>query len=315
MKKKLITQESPLFNKFSLKNFLNMKNIYNNIRLIILSAVLLVMMGNYANSQGTDSRMTSGKKESLYFGLYANPLMTSIYNKEFASDLNSKNVNTINLEIDFGYFFSKIFGISFGAGYGSFSSELSLDTYSVNFADTDSESESYEMQITGRSIIENQKISLLSIPVYINFRIPANDKLGFLIKGGASFDIPMNTTYEGSGIFTYKGYYSAYPVTIENYPAYFPTDFNTSSSGTLLVKSMNISLVASGSAFYSLGDNSQLLIGLYFHKSMTDISSYEPDTNFRLTSRKNELNSFMEGSSSVGIQAIGISVGFKYYLK
>lgn len=291
-----------------------MNNRNNFIRLIILSSVLLTLLWEAAYSQGTDSRMT-GKKESLYFGINLNPLITDISNKDFSTSLSSKKGNSINFELEIGYFFSNIVGLSVGAGYGSYSAELSLDSYAVNFADTDSESEAYEMQITGKSIVENQKISVISIPLCINFRIPASDKLGFLLKGGTSFDIPGTKTYEGAGIFTYKGYYDAYPVTIENYPDYFPTDQNTTSSGTLLIKSMNISLVASGSAFYNINDNIQLLLGFCFHKSMANISSYEPDSVFKLTSKKNEMNSVMEGSSSAGIQAVGASIGFKYYIR
>ncbi len=266
-------------------------------------------------SQGTDSRASSGKMESLYFGINLNPLITDISNKDFSTSLSSKKGNSINFELDFGYFFSSIIGVSLGAGYGSYSTELTLATFSDNFAAVDNESEAYEMQITGKSIVENQKISFLSIPLCLNFRIPANDKLGFLVKAGGSFDIPTTKTYEGAGVFTYKGYYDAYPITIENYPDYFPTDQNTSSSGTLLIKSMNISLVASGSAFYYLSDNIQLQLGFYFHKSMSNISSYEADQNFKLTSQKNDLKSLMGGSSSAGIQAVGLSLGFKYFLK
>lgn len=276
---------------------------------------MLSILSSAAYSQGTDARLTSGKNESLFLGLYVNPLMTDISNEVFTDALSSKKGNTINFEFEFGYFFTDIIGISLGAGYSSYAAELSLDSYNDSFGDTDNEGEAYTMLISGKSINENQKLSVLSIPLYINFRIPASDKLGFIIKAGPGFDLPMAKTYDGTGIFTYKGYYPAYPVTIENYPEYFPTDFSTSSSGTLLVKSMNISLVAAGSAYYSLNDNIKLQLGLYFHKSMSNISSYEPVADFKLTSKKDELNSFMGGSSSTGIQAVGLSVGLKYYLK
>ncbi|HUX56823.1 MAG TPA: hypothetical protein VMV77_07610 [Bacteroidales bacterium] len=292
-----------------------MNNKNNNFRLVIICSVLLAFMYNTAYSQGTDSRVSSGNKENLFFGLNINPLVTSIANNDFSSALNSKKGNSINFEIDFGYFFSRIIGFSLGAGYGSYSTELSLASYKKSFDAIDSEDEAYVMQIDGKSIVENQKISFLSIPVCINFRIPAGDKLGFLLKAGVGFDIPLAKTYEGVGTFTYWGYYDAYPVTIKDYDLYFPTDWPTNSSGTLLIKSMNLSMIASGSAYYKINENIQLLLGLCFHKSMSNISSYEPAEDFKLTSKKDELNSFMKGSSSAGIQAVGMSVGFKYYLK
>jgi len=74
-----------------------------------------------------------------------------------STTLSYKKGNSINFGLDFGYFFSRVAGISVGAGYGSYSTELSLDSCSIKFQTTDSENESYEMRITGKSISENQK--------------------------------------------------------------------------------------------------------------------------------------------------------------
>lgn len=290
---------------------------YKNNRFGILLAVFLAFLTTVANSQGTDSRMSSGIKDKLFIGLELNPLITNISNEKYVSSipLSYKKGNSLNFAIEFGYFISKTVGISSGIGYSSFSTELSIDSCSLKYQTTDNEEEDFEMRINGKSIVENQKISFLSIPLCINLRFQAGEKIGFYIKGGVSFDIPVTKTFNGDGIFTYKGYYPAYPVLLENYSPYFPTNVSTSSTGSLLIKSLNTAILASGSAFYNLNSNLQLLIGIHFNKSLTNISAYTPDPDFRISSTPNELNSFMAGSTSAGFQAVGLSVGLKYFIK
>jgi hypothetical protein len=295
---------------------MNIKGYY--IRLIILPSILLAVLSTAVYSQGTDSRTTSGKKDKLYVGIFLNALKTNIANEKFStlSPLSYKKGNSLNFGLDFGYFFSKMAGIDIGLGYGSYSTELSLDSCSIKYQTTDSENESYEMRIRGTSIVENQKISFLSIPVCIILRLPASEKLGFFLKGGISFDIPMAKTYKGAGTFTYDGYYPAYPVLLQDLPAYgFPGNLSTISSGSLQIKSLNTGLLASGGVYFFLNETIQLVLGIQFNKSLANISAYKPDSNFRLTSKANELNSFMAGSSNAGVQAFGVSLGFKYYLR
>ncbi|MCX6327498.1 MAG: outer membrane beta-barrel protein [Bacteroidia bacterium] len=294
-----------------------MKNNASYTRFILLFLILLTVLKTVAISQGTDSRRSS-VKDKLYFGAFMNALNTNIANEEFSasSTLSYKKGNSINFGFDFGYFFSKVAGINVGVSYGSYSTELSLDSCSIKFQTTDSEDESYEMRILGKSIIENQKISFLSIPVSVIFRIPAGEKLGFFLKGGISFDIPIAKTYQGAGIFTYDGYYPAYPVLLQNLPVYgFPSDLNTSSSGNLQINSFNTVYIVSGGASYSINKSIQLNLGVYISKSLANISAYTKDSNFRLTSKASELNSIMAGSSNAGVQAFGLSLGIKYYLR
>jgi hypothetical protein len=289
----------------------------NYFGLITLVLVFLTVMSRSVYSQGSDSRVSSFLKDKLYAGITLNPLMTNIANEKFSavSPLNSKKGSSINVLFDFGYYFNRIAGVSIGLGYGSYSTQISLDSCSIKYNTTDTESETYEMRIKGKSIVEDQKISFLSIPVTAIFRIPAGDKLGFFFKGGISFDIPISKTYKGSGTFTYDGYYPAYPVLLQNIPDYFPSNLNTLSSGDLQIKSFNMSLIASGGAYYFLNDKLQLTFGFQYNKSLSNISAYETNPDFRLSSKANELNSVMAGSPDTGYQAFGLSIGIKYYLR
>lgn len=286
-------------------------------RIAALTIVLLTVVNSAIISQGTDSRSKYVKEGKIYAGIVITPQITKISNNDFfaSSTLNQKGGTSLGFALEGGYFFSKIAGISIGAGMGSYSTELSMDSCSIKFQATDSDLEVYEMRIKGKLIKEEQKLSFLNIPVCVVMKIPAGDKLGFYVKAGLSFNIPIVKTYKGSGIFSYSGYYSAYPVLLQNIPAYFPSDVETSSSGNIEVKSFSQTLVASGGVTFKLNELIELALGLYFNKSLGNISTYKPDSNFRLTSKANELNSFMAGSSKAGVQAFGLSLGLKYYLR
>jgi hypothetical protein len=295
-----------------------MKLIISFCRFISLSSVLLTFMHIAVYSQGTDSRSTSVKKDKLYIGISFNGLSTNISNeKTFSSSpLVNKKGNSFSASLDLGYFFSRIAGINIGIGYGSYVSEFSIDTLSVKYQTTDSENENYEMQIIGKSIIENQKISFLSFPVCLNIRFPVSEILGFFLKGGINIDIPITKTYNGSGTFTYNGYYPEYPVLLHNLPEYgFPSNLETKSSGELKINSINTTLIASGGVYISLSKRLKLLLGAHLSKSLSNVSAYKQNPSYRITSKANELNSIMEGSSKANLQAVGVNLGINYYFR
>ena len=293
-----------------------MKTKRTCLKFFILSLFLAVMLNNVVFPQGTDSRLRYGNNEQFGFGIILTPQKTSINMEGFSNTLSITGGGGINIAFDAAYYFSPYIGISFGAGLSPYSSELTLSSYSTQFSDVDSESESYEMQIEGRSITESQKISFLSIPITLAFRVPAGNKLGFYVNAGISAGIPIVKTYDGSGIFSYDGYYSAYPVTLENIPAYgFPSDLRTEVSDQLDIKSFVASLTASGGFYFYLNKSIQLAIGANYTRALSDISNYQNTGTFYLTTQAEELNSMMEGSTKTGVQAIGLSLGFRYFIK
>lgn len=277
---------------------------------------MAAMLNNVVLSQGTDSRRVYKNKDQFCIGIILTPQQTSISIEGFSDNLDFTKGSSINIALNGAYYFSRYIGISFGAGFNPCSSEIFLSSYSTEFSAVDSENESYEMQIEGRSITEIQNISFLTIPVSVALRIPAGDKFGFFLNGGVSAEIPVIKTYDVTGTFTYDGYYPAYPVTLENIPAYgFPSDLLTTVSDELEIKSFNAALTASGGFYFYLGTSLQVSLGAHFSRVLSDISNYSDNSNFRLTSQAGELNSMMEGSTNAGVQALGISLGFRYFIK
>ena len=290
------------------------KTIYFRILILVLFWFILISQAVY--SQDTESHNKPVKEGKMFIGFTLDPVQTKISNDEFSSALKIDEGMSVNMTVNFGYFFTSKAGITIGAGYSSYSSELSLDSTSIKYQTIDSENENFEMRIAGKSIIEDQKISMLSIPVCAYLRFSVSEKIGIYLRPGLSFNIPLSKTYDGNGTFTYDGYYADYPVLLQNLPEYgLPSNLNTSSSGTLELKSFNTALIASGGMSYSVNNNISLLLGFCFSKSLGNISSYTHDPNYKLSSKANELNSIMAGSSSAGFQSFGISLGFMYYLK
>ena len=205
-------------------------------------------------------------------------------------------------------------GVSIGAGMSSYSAEHILDSCSIKFNAIDSDLESYEMRIKGETITETQKLSFLNIPVCLIIKIPAGEKLGFYIKTGMSFDIPMTKTWEGNGTFTYDGYYAEYPVLLHDIPGYFPANLNTSSEGTLEVKPFSQTIIASGGAFIRVNESMHISLGVNFNRSLGNISAYNTES-YRLTPEPGILNSIMGGAENAGVTGLGLSLGVRYYIR
>lgn len=287
------------------------------IRLAAMTIILLIATESIIIAQGTDSRQRSSKEGNLYAGISITPFTSNINNNDFFSnaDLKNKGGMSVGFALEGGYFFSKMAGISIGAGMGSYSSSLSLDSCSFKFASSDPDGEAYEMRIKGKSITEDQQISFLSIPVCLILRFPAGSRLGFLVRAGVGFNLPLKKTFEGKGTFTYDGYYAAYPVLLHDIPVYFPSNVSTNSSGDLELKSFSQTLIASGGATFQMSESVQLSLGIQFNRSLGNISAYATGSDYKLTSKPNEMNSIMGGTSGAVVQGIGISFGVKYFLR
>jgi hypothetical protein len=296
-----------------------MKNIASNSKYYFLLFFLVTVLNTALFPQGTDSRRRQGGGETgkLCMTVYLNPSMTKVSSGEITglSELSTSGGKSLHGAFGLDYFFSRTAGISFGIGYSGFSSQMSLVSWSDDYSTKDSENESYVMTINGSSIVENYKIGYIHIPVGLSLRFPAEGKIGFCLLGGIGFNIPLVKSYDGSGKFSYSGYYATYNVTLSDIPVYFPSNVPTTATGDLELKPFSLSVNVSGSVFVSLSKKMQVLIGGYYNRSLSNISAYETASSFMLSSKADELKSFMTGSSGVSVQAIGISLGLRYFLK
>ena len=267
-------------------------------------------------AQGTD--MSNVKRQSLFIGISLKPSQTHIINDgtSSVSKMLSSTRSSVSGSVEFGYFFSRYFGLSSEIGLNSYSTELTLDTYQGNFSATDSENEAYEKRVTVSGIKELQKVSYIGIPLYANLRLPLNEKIGFFLQTGVNMEIPINKSYTSSGSFTYKGYYSTYNVLLENLPAFgFPSNLNSNAKGELEVKSMEFNFIANAGLDYYLLNKVQVALAAGFERSLSNISGFSSPDKFQLSTDPNKINSLMGGSTKTIISSFGLKISFRYYLK
>jgi len=275
------------------------------------------MIGSHFESfsQEADSTVV---KPGLFVGLSFGPSQSSISNEGILSVANlvSSSQNSFGGVAEIGYFFSKSIGVSSGIGYSLYKSQLELRTYQNKFNTTDSENEAYERQVSGTDIKETQKVGFLSLPVCLDIRLPLSKKMGFFFQTGINLAIPVTKKYSSSGTFTYKGYYPAYNVLLQNLPSYgFPSNVNSVTNGSLEIKSMNVNALVSVGFDFLIQKNIQFGIAAFYSKSLLNISDYPSPDKFQLSSDSNQINSLMGGSNKASVQSIGVNIRLRYFLK
>lgn len=282
---------------------------------IFLLALLLISSQYDGYSQETDSTVV---KPGLFVGLSVGPSQSSISNEGMltVTNLLSSSQNSFGGSLEIGYFFSKSIGVSSGIGFSTYKSQLTLGTYQNSFSTTDSENEAYERQVSGSGIEEVQKIGFISLPVCFDLRLPLSKKMGFVLQTGINFSIPISKKYTSNGTFTYKGYYPAYNVLLENLPAYgFPSNYKSAVDGELEIKSINVNVIAATGFDFFLQKNIQIAVMATYSQSLSSISAYSSPDKFQLSSAINQINSLMGGSSKATVQSLGLNIRLRYFLK
>lgn len=257
------------------------------------------------------------KQPGMFFGAGAGLVYTQIINKgtqSFSSELQRRR-NSFVGSIEAGYFFSKNIGFITGVNYySSFSSYCNLETYQNQYNTFDVENDPYELRVTGSDIEETQQIDILSIPVCISFRKPLNSTISFFLQSGINLFVPLINKYQSGGIFTYKGYFPAYNVLLEDLPEYgFPTNLSVVSKGKVDLKPISFGAVASAGFDYLIQKRVQLVLAAYYDKTLTSVSNYSSPDEL-LSSETEQINSTMSGSNETKLQSIGIKFSIRYYL-
>lgn len=283
---------------------------------IFLAGILILGARFELYSQEADS--SNVYRPGLFVGVRLGPSQTHILNEGVLSDsdLLSEKQNSFGGLVEIGYFFSNNFGLSSGIGFESYKTELTLATYQNTFNTTDSENETYERRVSGTNIKEVQNIGFLNIPVYLNVRLPFSKAIGLFLQAGINMAFPVNKNYNSSGTFTYKGYYPAYNVLLENLPAYgFPSNINNVSGGDLEIKPVNFNAMAAAGLDFFVQKRMMVAVGAFYGRSLSNISAYGTPDKFQLSSDAGQANSMMGGSTKATVQSLGINFSIRYYLK
>ncbi len=281
-----------------------------------LSAIisLITLLASISFSQTSESNIT--RQHGLYLGIGFSPLQTMLILEgcDSISDLNSKKCNSFSGTIEFGYKFSRFFGISSGLMINPFKSESTLLNYSNKYVTKDSENDTYERIVSGTDINEEQRIAFIQIPFYLNFNIPLGKRFGLFIQPGINLALPISSKYTSSGTFTFQGYYPAYNVLLYDLPEYgFPTAINSTTSEELELKSLILNGSISSGLHLYLDDNTQIGVGAFYARSLIDISTSETSSDFQLSTDVDQIKSMIGGCATTKTQTLGLNIFFRYY--
>lgn len=283
---------------------------------VLLTIFLVICFQTAVFSQWTNR--SSDIQSGLFVGFNIGPSQSQIINEgtSSVSGLVSNKMTTFIGSAEIGYFFSKYIGLSSGIGFDSYNSQLFLAGYQNKFNAIDSENETYERQVSGTGIKEDQKIGFISVPLCLNIRFPFTKTVGFFLQPGINLEIPISKNYTSSGAFTFKGYYPAYNVLLEDLPDYgFPSNVISTSKGELELKSFDVNMIASAGFDFYVQKKIQLSVAAFYSKSLSNISAYSSPDKFQLSTDVNKINSLMGGSGNVSVQSMGILISLRYYLK
>ncbi|NQU81009.1 MAG: outer membrane beta-barrel protein [Bacteroidetes bacterium] len=284
------------------------------IRQILFTVFVIICSQHDIFSQGTD--ISTENQPGMFVGLNLGPSQSQIINEGTLSvpKLFSNKKNSYFGSIEVGYYFSNNFGLSSGIGFNSNKTQFILDTYQNTFNTTDSENESYERRVSGYGIKEVHNIDFLSIPFCINLRSPLNETIGFFLQTGVNMVVPISKNYTSSGTFTYKGYYPAYNILLENLPDYgFPSNKSIDTDGELELKPYVFNATASAGFDFFIQKKIQIAVAAIYNKSLSNISEYSSYDKFQLSTDADKINSLMGGSSQVSVQSVGVRLSFRYY--
>lgn len=290
------------------------------LRIMYIKQILFITFLILFNLQEVISQEASisiDKKPGMFIEFSLGSLQSHIFNEGTLSvaELLSGDKKSFFGSAEFGCFFSNYFGLSTGIGYTLYKTQLALDTYESNFSSKDSEDEFFELRVSASNIKEVQEIGLINVPISIIIRLPLFKTVGLFFQPGVNVAFPITKTYSSTGIFTYKGYYPSYNVLLENLPEYgLPSDERIESTDNLELKQFHFNLVLSAGFDFYLQDKFQVLIAAVYKKSLTNITEYDSNDNFQLTTTPDRINSMIGGWDNARIQSFGLRLSIRYHL-
>ncbi len=279
----------------------------------ILFLIMMVICLNVF-SQGTDFRF-SKKKYFVGFSLIPGQARFNYLDKPVSGFSNTGGTLNMQLTAESGYHFNKYMAVTVGLGFANFSSTMNVPLCQSKYPSVDTENESYELRVVAHNIEEKQKILFTSVSLNLHLCYPITDHFGVFGLTGLEPFFPISKTYQSKAIIDYNGYYPQYNVTLFNLPEYgFPYQVNTLEKGSLPVKTLIITGLASAGFFYKFSPGMEILSGIHYCKTMQTVSDFQ-QVNYNVSPHNGEINSLMTASESVILSSLGIYLSYRFYFK
>ncbi|MCD4770643.1 MAG: PorT family protein [Bacteroidales bacterium] len=242
---------------------------------------------------------------------------TSINDQDVASLTMENDLHTWSVAPNYGfisgigisYFFTENIGIKSGLEYNKCSTTFNLNgEFEDNAYSTDVNSDSY-YKIVEADFDSLINISFITIPLLINYTSGKPGGIGFYVDAGASFSIPVSSSYNNSGDYKLSGYYPNNPEVLQYLDIEelgFYDRQNISQTGNMEISSLNISLYGSAGVSLPFGYYSTITIGPEIIFGISDILSYKQDYTDIFGKTGNRTGTV--------IRNLGIKISFVYKL-
>ena len=241
------------------------------------------------------------------------------------------------------------FGIGTGVFLSMQSCSMNLDTFIVQFKNTDFQNEPFRQIITSLNPIKEKiQTTIINIPILLKYRFDVTSRLEMSIDGGVLLNQNISSTYTTNAQFNYEAiYYYGKTGSINNE---FGVVWNTASNIQWQVKKSTINTDAFWDSLINRGYNVKLSsspdnkssimyktsmmsdLGLFFrlqgcYHIKRNISllaglsftmqSFQPagSAGYEITNKVGTYNSLYSSLSKISNNNIGINIGVRYIFK
>jgi hypothetical protein len=232
---------------------------------------------------------------------------------------------SVNPDLSYGVSFNLVkliaapepeeFSYSIGFGYMISNYSISIDNYFYSFLTTDQENDAVYQNVAGTELVESVSSELFEIPLRFRYERKLNRVFALYANLGISVTYLLKSAYDGSGVFTYSGYYPKYNLLVTDVEEYGfvsdrpeSNDFKTNVSG-FEREHLGITGLA------DLGINIEAKNGLVFYLGVSAFKSIvetQRIMNFQLISSQfGEFNGLLPVVNSINFGGYGFQLGIR----
>ena len=115
----------------------------------------------------------------------------------------------VGIGSQYAHYFNFNWSISAGLEFQTYRSEAMFDAFSDSYTTTDMEGDDFEYRYSVGSYLEREYLSLLNIPIKVQYERMINENLRFFGSGGIAIGLPVSAKYK-SQVYDLKtsAYYS-----------------------------------------------------------------------------------------------------------
>lgn len=264
----------------------------------------------------------------LIYGGLISQSTNDLHNFSGDSEFTNSKGYKLGAGVDVAYFFNPdnwkknsgnwIFGVGSGFSVSYFQFNTSSNGFQQNPYDwSDQSGDTCKILVSGTSLEELISTIAISVPVYLEIKKRLHQKIfsmrAFSIQAGVNLMLPLNSTYDATGIFSRHGLYPEYNnqiITNDSFYNYF-TDQKKTYSGQIDYKPLIAEGMIKLNGFFDIFNNNSdntLNVGLQFSFPFTNSTSFKT-SDYYILSGNDEYSSLAYSKKDIYKYYFGISVG------